>query len=185
MRGGFLAWYLGHEIGHAVLHSSYVRESGRNVHFDDPDYDHRELEADSYVARALTEPSALTSNFWNSIGEFIENEYRNVYKELQPLGRVREVNPHADFFPLRYEMTIEYSQYSMPLLLRASRIIDVLTQQSPGLDSTGYYQAVRQNIKVKQSRTGMLAPIVIALAVLILVVGVGLFLSAERRRGQQ
>jgi hypothetical protein len=138
-----------------VLHRDYVRSFGKNVHFNDPKYDQRELEADRYVAEVLTQPSRLTGAFWTMIGEFIEHEYRKTYEGLNSRGKTEEVNPYSEFFPIRYAMEVEYSQYNMPLLLRAIRIIDVLTSQSPGLDETGYYQQMRKNVRAVRSKSDL------------------------------
>ena len=122
--------------------------------FDDPAYDGRELEADLFVAQALSKGASLTANFWNMASEFVEQEYRLLVKELDTLGKVTEVEARQErFFGLRYAIELDYSTYRMPLLVRILRILDVLTQQTPGLDSTGHFQQVRENVTLVKAET--------------------------------
>ena len=185
MQGCFITWFLGHEIGHAVLHANYVRGSGRNVHFNDPEYDGREREADDFVADRLIDPSRLSSTFLVMLGEFIEQEYRRMYDVLKPQGKTEEVGLNSDRFPIRYALEVEYSQFNMPILVRAVQIADRLTQRAPSLDSTGHYKKVLQNINLTRSpidaatewgRVGLL------LGVLVLVSGLVYFMASRKRK---
>lgn len=147
LRSSFLTWFLGHEIGHAVDHS-YQSAIRKSAHFDEIQFDKSELEADLFVAKILSVNPSLAAGFWTGIGEFIEQEYRSMYFAAADAAKSAASDPNEELFPLNYPLEINHCHKPPPLLIRALRIIEVLTKLTPELDTTGYYKDIIANVKI-------------------------------------
>src|SRR5262245_2562232 len=144
IRQSILIWVLGHEIGHATLHKNIVIKDNRRLHFD-LEYNNYEKEADGFVAETLVNDIPVATNFWVTTGEFIHQEFRRWYREHAGGYKIFD-GIYSREFVLNHKLEVTYNKYNVPLLLRATRIINRLLDIAPEIDSTGFYKRVSDNI---------------------------------------
>lgn len=134
-----VVWLLGHEIAHAVLHRDHI--SGlrdQEVHFAGM-RNEVEKEADTYVARVADSLLPTHVQFSLMLGEFIHQEFRRIYLEDNPTdGLDAESEAQHDFFRDR-RITLDVSQGSYPLILRALHIKKSLDEDRPELVDCATY----------------------------------------------
>ena len=151
MKGNFLTWLLGHEIGHAVLHYELVIRAGEPFHLD-LIYSEEEKAADRFVAEKIVLTKARAAEFHIMIAEFIEQEFRKVYRENQNQKSQKNLNSvRAWDFPVHNRIKVKHSKYRVPLLLRALRVRSALVEIEPSHDNTGYYEKIEKNIDIVES----------------------------------
>lgn len=164
MQATFLMWVLGHEIGHAVLHKDLLL-SGRALHFD-LSYSPAEQAADTFVAERIVNDSNLANLFNLLIGEFIEQEFR---REARQLGlKFSEEQVERVDFASTTKISMSYSRFKIPILLRALRIKTKLAADK-------YYVNIQNNVELIEEfhmtqRYVKFAVAVLALGVVLLVV---------------
>lgn len=151
LMANFVTWILGHEIGHAVNHYDYLmnKVGAEALHFD-LTYDEKEEEADYFVAKTILKSEGDASTFKTVLGEFIQQEYRRHFKKNgnSSLEHIDNMDNHN--FPLENSLTIPVSKYRVPLLLRSLHVMDTLLELQPNLDSTGYYDALKEKITLEK-----------------------------------
>lgn len=126
LKQNFLNWLLGHEIGHAVLHSKEINADLNALHFDLV-YDGREKEADLFVIRAVGMDSAMEAAFAVILLEYIAQKFHDVY--------IRQYGTAPLIFPAmktpKESIVLDSSQLDMRLLVRALRVMDEALMQNP------------------------------------------------------
>jgi hypothetical protein len=126
LKQNFLIWLLGHEIGHAVLHSKLVAARSQSFHVDVA-YDKREQEADQFVVRAIRSDPVLQATFPIILLEFIEQEFHRLYRDQ--FGIDQRIIP-AKRLPGNV-IIVQTKTFSVPLLIRAIRIMDATLIDNP------------------------------------------------------
>jgi len=150
LKQGIFTWIIGHEIGHAVLHRSYVSSSGNNLHWS-YSYTTHEQEADRYVASKIAETPQLLTNtgVHVTIGEIIEQEYRKELKQIHP--DMSEEVTHTRFMPSVIPMTLHPLPGEIPLLLRAIKMRRALLDAEIFRDPYEYFSVVENNVYVESA----------------------------------
>ena len=169
LKQSIFTWIIGHEIGHAVLHKSYVSRSGNDLHWN-YSYTIHEQEADRYVASKIAEtPQLLTnSGVHVTIGEIIEQEYRKELKQVHP--DISEEVTHTRFMPSVIPLTLHPLPGEIPLLMRAVKMRRALLDAGIFQDPYGYFSVVENNIYVESvaSLERLKSALAIILGVLVL-----------------
>ncbi|MDS4025788.1 MAG: hypothetical protein RKO25_02165 [Candidatus Contendobacter sp.] len=150
LMSNFMTWVLGHEIGHAINDYEFVTKLNKSLHFD-LEYNEKEKAADAFVARAILHSEGDASTFKTMLGEFIQQEFREVFRSTNHLTNegLRELEESS--FPLHNKLKVNVSKYQVPLILRALHVMDNMLSLQPSLDSTGYYQEIEKNIHIEYS----------------------------------
>ncbi|MFJ4193484.1 ImmA/IrrE family metallo-endopeptidase [Pseudomonas sp. NPDC089534] len=137
LKQNFLTWLLGHEIGHVILHGNKVSSGSRPLHFDFV-YDAKEREADAFVVHAVRADNTLQAAFPVILLEFIEQRYHKIYQE--------QYGSSAMVFPARNLpaeiISITATSYSMPLLVRAMRLMDQSIHDNPKALNQATYSVI-------------------------------------------
>lgn len=137
LKQNFLTWLLGHEIGHVILHGNKVNSDSRPLHFDFV-YDDKEREADAFVVHAVRADNTLQAAFPVILLEFIEQRYHKIYQE--------QYGSSAMVFPARNspaeQISITATSYSMPLLVRAMRLMDQSIHDNPKALNQATYSVI-------------------------------------------
>lgn len=154
MKGSVLAWILGHEIGHAMLHHELVMNECRELHFD-LTYNKVEEEADSFVAEQAAKVDGRGAEMATLLGEFIEQEFRRHYLEDANTvsGAEREELRENDFV-LKNKIRIEHGKYTVPLLIRALHVKRALLLKAPETGIIERYDTILKNIETNWAITG-------------------------------
>jgi hypothetical protein len=146
IKQSIVVWVLGHEIGHSVLHKDVLLHDHVRLHFDS-EYNRYEQEADGFVADGLIRDAPLATAYWVAGGEFIQQEFRRIYREQARKGDPAILQIDSRDFVLKNKIPISYSKYTVPMILRAVRIVNRMLDAAPQIDSTGFYKRVDANIQ--------------------------------------
>jgi len=163
LKQNFLIWLIGHEIGHAILHKTVITRQSEQLHFD-LNYDDHEKEADMFVARNVVTSPALGVHFRVLLGEFIQQEFRSLYRIQHPEESKQLTESEDRRLVLERKIIVDYSRYSLPVILRAMRLMEVISLDSATneraqygiiegkvilMDSLGYsYHQIEGNIDI-------------------------------------
>lgn len=117
LKQNYLVWLLGHELGHAELHSQAAVPQA--LHFD-LRYDDYEREADEFVVRAATGDVAVRAAFPVLLLEFIEQQFQLYFAEQH--GSQTKLIPALDL--PKAPIVLVAPLQGVPLILRAMRILE-------------------------------------------------------------
>jgi hypothetical protein len=143
-----LTWYIAHEVGHAVKHKAIVMGSGKFMHFS-YQYNRNEREADEFFAQILAHDIVLqyATNVPHTIGEFIEQEYRDIVRKVIP--ELDEAAIETRFLPTIMPIVVPVTPGDFPLIVRALNIRRAIADAGLHVDGTGYSDIVAENVTVQ------------------------------------
>lgn len=152
VKSGMVAWLVGHEMGHAILHRPKSDAKKRPLYFSGYTYDVIEREADVYVSGKMGTDINIATVFKLSLGEFLQHEYRRHIEENATFTLPDGSNATAREYwhdyrlplvvPIKVKST--YTQY--PLLLRVLGMLITMSEEIEGLDETGFYKSLNKNV---------------------------------------
>ena len=134
MRRDLVEWLIGHEAAHAVLHSALVRRH-RPLHFSGISSP-VEYQADAFVANMASGLAPIAVRFKVMLGEFIQQEYRRTYRRVHPED---SGTSSGRILPLIDRLEVRSEAYEMPLLVRALRLMTVLSERQAEEDGVANY----------------------------------------------
>lgn len=150
LKQNFLIWLIGHEIGHAILHKHHVMLEPKDLHFD-LNYDDNEKQADSFVANNIVTSPTLGVHFRVLLGEFIQQEFRNLYKAQHPQESTNLSESEDRQLILNKKINVNYSRYSVPIILRAVRLMEVISAQNSSIKESAQYGIIDSKIVLMDS----------------------------------
>ncbi|MFA1674860.1 ImmA/IrrE family metallo-endopeptidase [Rhizobium mongolense] len=148
-----ITWILGHELGHAILHRDLVGKAGIQLHFS-YSYNKQEREADEFFAEKLSRSPALlaATGAGNSIGEFIEHEYRAILAQDESIDKKLIL---TRFVPTIIPIKIKLGLGAVPLIVRALNIQRAVQTAGMWEDTSGYYKIVEDNVTLIEPLQGV------------------------------